>query len=107
MSKPTTRILLCDDHFVVRSGLAASLSLEQDLEIIAEASDAVEAVAGALAAGAPLALRGMKQSLDEIARGDFHLSTLREREARCAASDDLREGRLAMAEKRPPRFTGR
>jgi two-component system NarL family response regulator len=45
MSKPTTRILLCDDHFVVRSGLAASLSLEQDLEIIAEASDAVEAVA--------------------------------------------------------------
>ena len=45
--------------------------------------------------------------IDEIARGDVHLSTLREREARCAASDDLREGRLAMAEKRAPRFTGR
>ena len=67
----------------------------------------VQQMADALAAGAPLALRGMKQSLDEIARGDVHLSTLREREARCAASDDLREGRLAMAEKRTPRFTGR
>lgn len=68
---------------------------------------AVQQMADALAAGAPLALRGMKQSLDEIARGDDHLSTLREREARCAASDDLREGRVAMAEKRPPRFSGR
>ena len=67
----------------------------------------VQTMADALAAGAPLALRGMKQSLDELARGEFHLSTLREREARCAASDDLREGREAMAQKRPARFTGR
>ncbi len=38
------RLLLCDDHFVVRSGLAASLSLEEDLEIAAEASTAEEAL---------------------------------------------------------------
>ncbi|MEK8050311.1 enoyl-CoA hydratase-related protein [Ideonella sp. DXS22W] len=61
----------------------------------------------ALEAGAPLALRGMKTSLNEIARGEFHLSALREREARCADSDDLREGQRAMAEKRAPRFQGR
>ncbi len=67
----------------------------------------VQRIADALAAGAPLALRGMKQSLDEIARGDFHLATLREREARCAGSEDLREGRAAMAEKRAARFVGR
>lgn len=39
------RILLVDDHFVVRSGLAASLGLEDDLTVIAEAGDANEALA--------------------------------------------------------------
>ncbi len=43
MNKPT-RILLCDDHFVVRSGIATSLAMEEDLEVVAEASDAQEAV---------------------------------------------------------------
>jgi DNA-binding NarL/FixJ family response regulator len=39
------RLLLVDDHFVVRSGLAASLALEDDMTIIAEANDGNEAVA--------------------------------------------------------------
>ncbi|MBX3740362.1 MAG: response regulator transcription factor [Akkermansiaceae bacterium] len=38
------RLLLVDDHFVVRSGLAASLALEDDMSVIAEAADANEAV---------------------------------------------------------------
>jgi two-component system NarL family response regulator len=38
------RILLVDDHFVVRSGLAASLGLEDDLTVAAEAGDANEAL---------------------------------------------------------------
>jgi enoyl-CoA hydratase len=61
----------------------------------------------ALEAGAPLALRGMKLSLNEIGRGEFDLKRLRLREARCAVSDDLREGLAAFAERREPRFTGR
>jgi enoyl-CoA hydratase/carnithine racemase len=68
--------------------------------------DAVRHVADALAAGAPLAVRGMKASLDEIAGGRDDLATLRAREARCAASDDLREGLRAFAERRAPRFGG-
>lgn len=60
-----------------------------------------------LLANAPLAVRGMKASLNEIARGDFALDRLREREALCAASDDLREGLAAFAAKRAPRFSGR
>jgi enoyl-CoA hydratase len=66
----------------------------------------VDALAAALAAAAPLAVQGMKLSLDEIAAGDVDLARLREREARCAASDDLREGLQALADKRAPRFTG-
>lgn len=38
-------LLLVDDHFVVRSGLAASLALEDDLKVVGEAGDANEALA--------------------------------------------------------------
>jgi len=48
----------------------------------------------------------MKRSLDEIARGEYDLERLSERVARCAASDDLREGQAALAARREPRFRG-
>ncbi len=66
----------------------------------------VQAMADALAAGAPLALRGMKTSLNEIARAELNLPALQQRAALCAASDDLREGQAAFSAKRSPRFTG-
>jgi two-component system NarL family response regulator len=45
MPKPQPiRILVVDDHHVVRSGLAASLGLEDDLTVVAEAGTAEEAV---------------------------------------------------------------
>jgi two-component system response regulator NreC len=39
------RILLADDHKVLRSGLRALLGLEQDFQVVGEASNGIEAVA--------------------------------------------------------------
>ena len=43
-----TRILLADDHTVVRDGLRMVLDSAPDLEVVAEASDGAEAVELAL-----------------------------------------------------------
>jgi DNA-binding NarL/FixJ family response regulator len=43
-----TRILLADDHTVVRQGLRFILDSEPDLEVVAEAANGTEAVARAL-----------------------------------------------------------
>jgi DNA-binding NarL/FixJ family response regulator len=51
-----TRILLADDHAVVRRGLRMVLDAEPDLEVVAEADDGAEAVAHALDAGVDLAV---------------------------------------------------
>ncbi len=40
----TTKILLVDDHNVVRSGLAKFLMVNKDLKLVAEASDGAEAI---------------------------------------------------------------
>ena len=51
-----TRVLLADDHAVVRSGLRAVLDAEPDIEVVAEASDGLEAVEKTLAAEVDLAI---------------------------------------------------
>jgi DNA-binding NarL/FixJ family response regulator len=45
--RTTTRILLADDHAVVRRGLRFVLDGEPDLEVVAEAGDGAEAIAKA------------------------------------------------------------
>ncbi len=44
-TEPCHRLVLVDDHPVVRAGLAALLSLEHDLQIVGEAGDVDEAIA--------------------------------------------------------------
>ena len=51
-----TRILLADDHAVVRKGLKLVLDAEPDLEVVAEAADGSEAVERALAEDIDLAV---------------------------------------------------
>jgi DNA-binding NarL/FixJ family response regulator len=41
---PRIRVLAADDHPIVRSGMAAMLATEPDLELVAEARDGAEAV---------------------------------------------------------------
>ena len=42
-----TRVLICDDHQIVRQGLRTFLELQEDIEITGEAADGEEAVAKA------------------------------------------------------------
>ncbi len=51
-----TRVLLADDHAVVRSGLRAVLDAEPDIEVVAEAQDGAEAVQRAVAGDVDLAI---------------------------------------------------
>lgn len=55
MSAPT-RILLADDHALVRRGLRMILDAEPDLTVVAEAADGTEAVAAATTGGVDLAI---------------------------------------------------
>jgi DNA-binding NarL/FixJ family response regulator len=56
MSPLTTRILLADDHAVVRRGLKLVLDAEPDLEVVAEAGDGAEAVEQGLGDDVDLAI---------------------------------------------------
>jgi len=51
-----TRILVADDHPIVRSGLKKVLDAQPDLEVVAEAADGAEAVKKALAGDVDLAI---------------------------------------------------
>ena len=51
-----TRILVADDHPIVRSGLRKVLDAQPDLEVVAEAEDGAEAVEKALAEDVHLAI---------------------------------------------------
>jgi DNA-binding NarL/FixJ family response regulator len=51
-----TRILIADDHAIVRSGLRKVLDAKPDLEVVAEAEDGAEAVEKAMTADVHLAI---------------------------------------------------
>jgi DNA-binding NarL/FixJ family response regulator len=56
----TVRLLLADDHPVVRAGLAGMLGMEPDLEVVGEAGDGEEAVVMARALRPDLVLMDLR-----------------------------------------------
>ena len=67
----------------------------------------VDALAGRLAANAPLALAGLKRAINEAAAGRLDRDALAEARTRAAASEDHAEALTAWSEKRGPVFKGR
>ena len=47
ITEPTIKVLIADDHPIVREGLATVVSQEKDLEVVAQARNGVEAVSRA------------------------------------------------------------
>jgi DNA-binding NarL/FixJ family response regulator len=83
MTPLKTRILLADDHAVVRRGLRLVLEAEPDLRVVAEAGDGAEAVSLGLTADVDLAIVDISmprktglQAVAELSRRRPELRTL-------------------------------
>jgi enoyl-CoA hydratase len=64
----------------------------------------VDRLARALAANAPMAVRGMKRTINEIARGQLEVAAADRRHRDSMRGSEIAEGIKAFAEKRPPKF---
>ena len=73
--------------------------------VSAEALDEeVDRLAGLLAGNAPIAMRGMKRTVNEIARGALDEAAADRRHRDSMHGAEIKEGVRAFAEKRPPKF---
>jgi enoyl-CoA hydratase len=64
----------------------------------------VDRLANLLAGNAPVAMRGMKRTINEIARGRLDEASADQRARDSMQGAEIKEGIRAFAEKRPPRF---
>jgi enoyl-CoA hydratase/carnithine racemase len=71
----------------------------------AEALDEeVDRLAAILAGNAPMAMRGMKRTINEFARGKLDEDAADRRHRESMRGDEIKEGIKAFSEKRPPKF---
>lgn len=87
--------------------LLASQGLFEAIVASADFDAALGDLAQRLVQLAPLAAQMTKQSLDEIANGQYDEATLRARELATTRSEDFVQGRAAFAQRRKPVFAGR
>jgi enoyl-CoA hydratase/carnithine racemase len=64
----------------------------------------VDRLATILAGNAPVAMRGMKRTINEFARGKLDEAATDQRHRESMRSAEIKEGIRAFAEKRPPKF---
>jgi enoyl-CoA hydratase/carnithine racemase len=64
----------------------------------------VDRLAAILAGNAPVAMRGMKRTINEIARGKLDEAAADQRARDSMRGAEIKEGVRAFAEKRPPKF---
>jgi enoyl-CoA hydratase/carnithine racemase len=64
----------------------------------------VDRLATLLAGNAPMAMRGMKRTINEIARGELDEVAADRRARDSMRSAEIKEGIRAFTEKRPPKF---
>jgi two-component system response regulator DevR len=81
MSRAPVRILIVDDHTIVRQGLRSILDLEPDFEVIGDAADAAEAVVEADRLHPDVILLDLKLSDSSPAEGLELCGALRDRHA--------------------------
>ena len=92
-----TRVLLADDHHVVRHGLRLLLDAEPDLTVVAEAGDGIEAVQAALEHDLDLAIldvsmprmTGINAAREIIGARQAMIAVLDQRHAYIFADDAL------------------
>lgn len=78
------RLLVVDDHFVVRSGIAASLSMEADIEVVREVDSAEQA------------LEVYRQQKPDLVLMDVRLPGMNGIEATAALRREFPEARVLM-----------
>jgi enoyl-CoA hydratase len=88
-----------DGTEMLRIGYLTALVLSAE-----ELDDKVDKLAAILAGNAPVAMRGMKRTINEFARGKLDEEAADRRARDSMRGAEIKEGIKAFAEKRPPKF---
>ena len=98
------RILVASEEFDAEAML--EIGFLDHLVLPSQRQEATNDLARHIAGLAPLAVKSMKQILQQAAAGGIDMDVARELSDMCLGSEDLQEGFAAKREKREPRFQG-